>query len=189
MRAGLRAGAATSFQEIGMTLPVSLEDAKRQLRVIGDHENEAIEGIIRDAAGWVETYTGHLLEQREVADRFSCFSRLSLSAWPIADVPIVVSVISDGTTVVEGAWLDAIQRPARVLPALPGRWPTLATGDIIEVRYTAGYTSPDEVPRNFVRTMLLLIGAYFADREGGEVVQKAEASARRLCRSSRTWGV
>jgi hypothetical protein len=45
----------------------------------------------------------------------------------------------------------------------------------------AGYEAGDAVPGNFRRAMLMLISAYDSDREGGEVFQKAEASARRLC--------
>ena len=55
------------------------------------------------------------------------------------------------------------------------------TGTITTVTVRAGYESPDDVPRDLRRAMLVLIGAYDADREGGDILAKAEASARRLC--------
>lgn len=63
------------------------------------------------------------------------------------------------------------------------RWPRLPAGAQVKVEVTAGYLDPNEVPRNFVRAMLVLIAAYDADREGGEIFESAEETARRLCRS------
>jgi hypothetical protein len=53
------------------------------------------------------------------------------------------------------------------------------------VTIRVGYESADEVPRDLRRAMLLLIAAYDADREGGDVFAKAEDAARRLCRRYR----
>lgn len=171
-----------------MALPVTLTEAKRQLRVTNDFENEFIEDAILDAADWIEDYTGHILEEREITETFSSFKRLRLSAWPIEPGDIAVSTVSGGTpSPVDGAWLYAVSRPASVLPALPNRWPGLSAGDFVTVTYTAGYASPDAVPRKMVRAMLVLITGYFEDRSGGEAFKDAEETAKRLCRSYKRW--
>ncbi|QQN73949.1 phage head-tail connector protein [Croceicoccus sp. YJ47] len=167
-----------------MALPVSLDEAKRQLRVIGDDENDTIADFIKDAAGWVEEYTGHLLEPREVRERFSSFERLQLRHWPISNETVIVTV--SGTVLADARLLSAV-RPARLLPAADAAWPRLNGGDVVEVTYIAGYSTPADVPRNFVRAMLVLIGGYDADREGGEVFQAAEETAKRLCRTKKAW--
>ena len=71
------------------------------------------------------------------------------------------------------------------MPAIGSRWPSVAAGTPVTVTYRAGYENGDEVPRNIRRAMLLLIGAYDEDHEGGDIFTKAEAAARRLCGSLR----
>ena len=171
-----------------MALPVSLDDAKRQLRVLGDTRDAEIAEFITDAAGWVEEYTGHLLEPREITERFASFARLHLSGWPIVGGPITVKTLTGtGETIIDGAYLYAVSRPGSVLPATGTRWPRLLDGETIEVSYTAGYVDPADVPRNFRRAMLVLITAYDFDREGGEKMQAAEMTAKRLCRGKKRW--
>ena len=165
-----------------MALPVTLDDAKRQLRVLGNVHDAEIEQFILDAAGWVEEYTGHLLEQREITERFSGFERVRLSAWPVNAGTVVVK--ASGLPVV-GARLHYVSRPATLYPALNTAWPRLYSGDMVEVTYSAGYADPADVPRNFRRAMLLLIAAYFDDRSGGEQTETAVARAKDLCRSKK----
>ncbi|NVD43481.1 phage head-tail connector protein [Qipengyuania atrilutea] len=173
-----------------MALPVSLDDAKRQLKFTDASQDELVADYILDAASWVEEYTGHLLEPREITERFASFTRLRLSGWPIVGGPVAVKTLtSTGETVVDGAWLYAVSRPGSVLPASGTHWPRLLDGEMVEVSYTAGYADPADVPRNFRRAMLLLITAYETDREGGEVFQKAEATAKRLCRQKKPYRV
>lgn len=167
-----------------MTLPVSLDDAKRHLRIIGDDDNAEITGFISDAAEWVEDYTGHLLEQREVTEQFESFLDLRLRHWPITSDTVTVSAAGSPVT---GARLLYPIRPGRILPAVDTYWPSLSTGDLIEVTYTAGYASPADVPRKFVRAMLVLISGFYEDREGGQIFCKAEETAKRLCRSKKAW--
>ena len=85
-----------------MALPVTLEDAKAQLRLHGRvHEFDVeIDGFLHDAAAWVEEYTGHILEQREVTETVNGFAAPRLRAWPIAaDAAVAVSYLSAGDPV------------------------------------------------------------------------------------------
>jgi uncharacterized phiE125 gp8 family phage protein len=169
-----------------MAIPVTLEDARRQIQLgEGDwYQDINLAQSIEDAAAWVEEYTGHILVARDVTETFYGVGAARLKAWPVraASVPTVAYVNASGATVaIEGAGLDASSRPARVL--LPPNVLDSFCGSkqSFTVTIRAGYEPKDAVPGNFRRAMLILISAYDSDREGGELFQKAEASARRLC--------
>lgn len=172
-----------------MAVPVSLDDAKRQLRHAGETLNAErqaeIEGFIADAVAWVEDYTGHILVARDVAEQFGGLGRVHLRAWPIrADaIPsITYGDAIDAVVDVAAVWIDVSRRPARVALWIGHRWPSMARGIAITVTLRAGYEEGDVVPGNIRRAMLILIAAYDADREGGDVFASAEQAARRLCR-------
>jgi len=166
-----------------MTLPISLEQARAQLKAETDEQDDEIRDFISDAAGWVERYTGHILEARTVEETFCGFRPVSIRAWPLlpATVPTITYTGPDGATVTENARLDVAARPGRVMPAVGAFWPFRDSGQRFTVSVRAGYEDPADVPGNLRRAMLVLIGAYDADREGGKILADAEASARRLC--------
>lgn len=170
-----------------MTIPVSLEAAVQQLQLDHDSSSDAFleaEGFRQDAADWVEEYTGHILVARDVTLRVRGFSKPRLAAWPIKSdaVPVVTYTRSDGVSVaILGARVDITTRPARLLPPSGTRWPNIPADTVVTVTVRAGYEGDDFVPGNIRRAILVLIAAYDADREGGDVFAKAETAARRLC--------
>lgn len=174
-----------------MPIPVSLDDAKLHLRHAGEdlsvERNAEIEGFIADAAAWVEGHTGHILEARDVTEEFGQRERLWLRAWPIkpSTVPEVVFYVdgAGSAMVLADARLNMRTRPARVDPL--GRWPWSVYGAPVSVTVRAGYEPGDTVPGNIRRAMLILIAAYDADREGGDLFAKAERAACGLCRNLR----
>lgn len=174
-----------------MALPVSLEDAKRQLRLpVGDISQDVeIAGFITDAAAWVEKYTGHILAARDVTESFRVPGRsVALRAWPVAPDAIVQGRYPGALgapIAIIGARIDPSRRPVRVLPPIGEAWPLTSTDQLLTLTVRAGYETPDLVPGHFRRAMLVMITAFNEDREGGEVFQKAEASARMLCRFDR----
>lgn len=175
-----------------MAIPVTLNDALSQLRLAPDEldadRTQEISGFIDDAASWVEDYTGHILVARDVTEQFRGFGAVQLRAWPIAAtaVPGVAYTDAAGTAVaIVGALLDLIRRPARVLPPSGPFYAFRDSGQPFTVTIRAGYEPGDVVPGSIRRAMLVLIAAYDADREGGEIFARAEATARCLCRSLR----
>lgn len=166
--------------------PVTLEQAKAQLQ-LGDADNSRdgeVLDFIADAAGWVEKFTGHILERRDITEQFRGFRPVRLRSWPIAaDAVAGVAYIdaSGAAVAIPLVRLDLSQRPARVGPAQGAFWPFADSEQFFSVTIAAGYENPDDVPRNIRRAMLLLISAYDADREGGDLFVKAEAAARKLC--------
>jgi uncharacterized phiE125 gp8 family phage protein len=169
-----------------MALPVSISDARAQLQLGSDtSRDDELERFIADAAGWVESYTGHILEARGVTEQFRGFDAVELHAWPIAAASPLTVTFTDangGSATVIGAALDISRRPARVLRPLGSYWPR---AQLFTATVRAGYEAPDDVPRDLRRAMLVLIAGYDSDREGGEIFAKAEDTARRLCRRYR----
>jgi uncharacterized phiE125 gp8 family phage protein len=168
-----------------MSLPVTLDEAKAQLRADGDEQDAEILDFIRDAADWVEGFTGHILEAREVTEQFRGFGPVALRAWPIAPaaVPAGAYLNDAGAPVaLVGAQLDLSRRPARVLPPAGTLfWPFCRADQLFTITIRAGYETPADVPRQLCRAMLVLISAYDADREGGSTFADAEKTAQRLC--------
>lgn len=169
-----------------MTLPITLEDAKRQLQMdtVSTERDIEVGGFLDDAVAWVEQHTGHIFEARNVTEQFDGMARLHLRAWPI--LPTAVPALSyrdaSGASVaVAGARVEVSRRPARIVPGVGFRWPAPARGLPVTVTVRAGHESPASVPRDLRRAMLILIAGYDSDREGGDIFAKAEASARRLC--------
>lgn len=168
-----------------MGFPVTLPDARRQLRLEADDETRDLDLLawIADAAAWVENYTGFILAARDITEQFRGFAAVELSAWPIK--PIAIAAVgyndADGVPVAAVGTLDATRRPARVGPPVGIFWPFRSTDQLFTVTIRAGYEDTDIVPGNFKRAMLMLISAYDQDREGGDLFQKAEQSARMLC--------
>lgn len=173
-----------------MTLPVTIPDAKDQLQLASDADDRdaEIDGFIRDAAAFVESVTGHILEARNVTEQFRGYGVVQLAAWPIAPtaVPGVAYTDAAGAPVaVVGTRLDVSRRPARVLPPSGTFYTFRDARQLFTVTIRAGYEDPALVPRDLRRAILVLISGYDADREGGDVFAKAEASARRLCNPHR----
>lgn len=174
-----------------MAEPISLEDAKRQLRVLGTDEDEFITSAIEDARGWIESYTGLVLTRREVVEVLPSFSA-QLSTWPIASIDAVTYLDADEQEIVmpEADYFPQIaRRPARLSA---GNWPAVKNGSTIEVTMTAGFATPDAVSAfspNLVRAMRILVAGFFADRETGGLAGDVEIAAKRLCRAFRRWRV
>lgn len=170
-----------------MALPVNLEEAKRHLRVTNDADDTLIQNAIDDAAGWIEDYTGHLLTEREVVEHFGDERPFAVRAWPVAAdaVAHVTYTGSAGETVTTEARVSVAIRPVRLVSSSSHVWPIRNRVRSFAVRLTAGYSDPAAVPKNIRRAMLVMISAFFDDREGGDVFQKAEVTARRLCGSLR----
>jgi len=168
-----------------MPLPITLDEAKAQLRADDDEQDEEILDFIQDAADWVEGFTGHILEARDVTEQFRGFGPVALRAWPIAPdaVPAGAYMNDAGATVaLVGARLDLSRRPARVMPPCGASfWPFRNADQLFTITVRAGYENPDDVPRQLCRAMLVLISAYDADREGGSIFADAEKTAQRLC--------
>lgn len=176
-----------------MPIPVTIADARRQLRLEVDDESrdDDLTAYIADAAAWVETITGHILVGRDVKMMFPGQSHAILSAWPIKpdSIPMISFDGDDGEPVAFDARLEVYGRPARVVPLAGFPWPFTSADQRFAVTIRAGYEAGDVVPGDLKRAMLILITAYDEDREGGALFQTAVESARMLCEPFRVIGL
>lgn len=149
-----------------MPEPIDLATAKQHLRVLHGQEDALITALIVAAREWVENFTGQVLVQREVTQRFDGFTGLALNAWPIADdaVAVISYVGSDGGLLaVDDARMVLGNVSAQIAPAIGSNWPT--SYGPVTVTVEAGYATPEDVPQSLKQAMLLLIGHWYNNRE------------------------
>lgn len=174
-----------------MAEPITRDDAKRQLSIVGTAEDTLIDDAIVDARGWIEDYTGLILTRRVVTEALPKFTS-KLSAWPIISIDSVgyVDAGQSETTLGSSSYLQFIGRRPASMSARS--WPSIYPGSAVSVTMIAGFATPEDIAAfspNIMRAMRVLVAGFYMDREGGEVFAKAEASAKRLCRSFRRWSV
>ena len=166
------------------TEPVSLEQAKAQLRVTDSDQDSLIGGKVRAAREFVETQTQRaLLEQtwRLSLDRFPWDGVILLPRPPLLEVVSVKYVDALGVlqTLTEDVnyTVDADSEPARLVPAYELAWPeSRDVPNAVLVEFTAGYGSdPDAVPGELVEAMLLWIQHLY---DGDDAA--AQVAVRRL---------
>lgn len=171
-----------------MPEPVTLAEARAHCRVLSTDEDTLITALIIAAREWVENFTGHILVQREVTQRLSCFRHPRLFAWPIADDATVTAtyVDSDGATQpLTGARLIFGNGWAELATAFGSTWPTSYGPATVTVE--AGYATADDVPRSMKQAILLLVGHWFANRESvsDKPMTEAPLTVEALCQPYR----
>lgn len=158
--------------------PVTLAEAKTQLRITHDLDDTEITRLILAAREEAERFTLRTL-------RLSVSHEETYSAWPDCirfDSPplIAVSAVTyydaDNAEQTLASSNYIVQTPTDDRGQLSWTWDAVLPDhydrvDAIKVAYTSGYTTADEVPESAKQGILLLVEANFdADK-----VQKAEA--------------
>lgn len=152
-----------------MAGPLSLDDAKQQLRVDGADDDALIESLIDAAIDQAERFTGLTLTAREVVEALPGFGA-RLSTWPVRDVTSIT--YRDGSGVeqqlAEGSWwVNSVARPLRLNP-VTGGWPGVAAGATpITVTMLAGYED-GTVPAGIVQALKLMVTYFYECRDGAE---------------------
>lgn len=169
--------------------PISLTQAKAQLRKTTDDEDGLICSYIRAAREWVEEYTGHILVQRTVQEAFPAWGNyLTLSKQPIlvGDPTPALTVMYhdvDGNEVeYEGRIIRDERYPWLIYPPSGLTFPTLATNGTVTVSYTAGYNG-GQVPEIFRQAIKVLLTSMYASR--GIMDEGSQETCRFLLRSKR----
>jgi uncharacterized phiE125 gp8 family phage protein len=153
--------------------PITRVMAKQHLRI--DHEDEdlLIDMLIAAACERWEQSTGFLLMQQTweyVADVFGTSATdpiIRLHKCPL----IALSSISYTNAAAEAATLDLatvsvdnVSSPARVMAKT--YWPTVATQlNAVRIRFTAGHTSANNVPRAVMVALMMMIAHMYEHRE------------------------
>lgn len=177
-----------------MDEPVSLAEAKKHLRVDSSIDDTLIGDKIQAAREWVEDYTGLILTPRRVTESVSSLvGHTRLRAWPIDPAQPVEVAYRDALGVdqtIASAIIRAASRPAVLYPPVGVGWPiNRAAGSAAVVTFSAGFPTPASIPQKLKQAMLVMLTAFYEDREGGALFVAAERSARSLCRGSRGTGL
>jgi uncharacterized phiE125 gp8 family phage protein len=152
--------------------PISLAQAKAQLRVDTSDEDALIGSLIATARSYVERTLGLALITQGWSYYLDHWPRSGVIALPIRPVQTVTAVkvhdASGGvTTLDESAYaVDALSQPGRlsVMAAMP---PVAARQlNAFEIDFTAGYGDEAEnVPEPIRQALLLLVAHWFERRE------------------------
>jgi uncharacterized phiE125 gp8 family phage protein len=152
--------------------PVSLDLAKRHLRIDHDEEDDLIRAWIPAARELCEMRTGRRFGEQVLRLTLHCFpyGPIELPVGPVSDVSLlsyyddagdVVTVEDEDFDAAYSVWLD--HNPPLVMPLVGEAWPSTETGrsGAVTVEFTAG---AGEVPEMVKSAMLLCIGSWDENR-------------------------
>lgn len=153
------------------TEPVTLAEAKAQMRVDASDEDDLISALITVAREEAEHRTERALITQTWERVIDAFPEVEivLGKAPVQSITSITYTNTDGVeTVIDGAdyVLDNIQLPNFVAPADGVSWPaTMDTMNAVKVRFSAGYGAASDVPMAIRQWMLLRIGTLYKFRE------------------------
>lgn len=156
--------------------PVTLDEVKRHLRVSVDDENPLIDRYIRAARRSLENHLqwAFLTQTWDfVLDEPPYYSApILLPRAPLASVVSITSydTLNAGTVFGTSNYVvDTNSKPGRIGLNVGCIWPAPSNGlretSAIIVRYTCGYTQPENVPDELTTALLLWIGTLYETRQ------------------------
>ena len=154
------------------TEPVTLTEAKAHLRVTASDDDTYIDGLIKLATRYVETFTRRQLVTATWEWKLDAFPP-SLFLVPF---PPLASVTSIGYTDTQSASqtvsssdyvVDTHAHPGRISLASGASWPTdpLDQANVVTVTYVAGYGAASAVPQTFKQAIKLVVSQMYEHRE------------------------
>lgn len=154
--------------------PVTLAEAKRQVRVRHDDEDALITSLIAAATAHIESTLDLSLMTQTWALTLDAFSdAIELFRGPVQDIVSVQYSDEDGltqTVSVDDYTADLLGRRYWVVLNSDTSWPDILDAvNAVTVTYTAGF---DELPARYAdlkHAILLLVGHWFENRGAGEV--------------------
>jgi len=175
--------------------PVSLADLKAHLRVTRQEENEYLEALITAAREYAENRTGRVLLQQSIvalspdwAD--GTFELLrnpvqSVDTVKYYDTDDVLQTLASSNYIVSPllGWVQA--KASAALPSLSGR------PDAVQITFTAGAVTVEDVPASLVHAVRLLASHWFLNRipiNIGNIVNEIPDTHRRLLDMHRLHG-
>jgi uncharacterized phiE125 gp8 family phage protein len=165
--------------------PVTVEEAKQQLRIVDDSSEDALIGMfIESARAYVESESGYVFVARQFTERYSGWpTYLELGRRPVVTIDELEYQDSDGNTQTFTDYQPSLDL-RRLSPI--GAWPTLVSGGSVLVRYTAGFTQGEQVEEVALarQAILLLVAHWYANREavniGNTMTTEVPFAARAL---------
>lgn len=176
--------------------PVSLAEARAHCRVDINDDDLLLSGLITAARehieiiGWVtlpqqtlDLWLEDGFEDDEIKlPRPPAISVTHVKYYDTADVEYTLS-----TAVY---YANVIGKPAEVHLKYGQNWPstTLRDYNAVNVRYVAGYATPEAIPQRYKQAILLLVGHWYENRESaisGTISREIDFSVTALVRADR----
>lgn len=166
--------------------PISLEEAKENLRFAGDYESDRIRALIKAARIYCERATGKAFVTQTLKLTLDAFTECVIRL-PRPPLVSVSSIKYDDTAGTEQTLstsyyvVDASQEPGRVALAYGQVWPcTYEQIGAVRITYVAGFGGASTVPETIKQAMHLLIAHWFQNREavgsvGGPVAMAVDS--------------
>lgn len=148
--------------------PITLAEAKANLRVVFDDEDADIERMIRAARQMAEERLNRALMPQTLAFAADgLYGALKVPRPPLRQLDSITYVDSDGAQQIlaSGYWVDGFTEPPMISAAYGTPWPSArAQAGAVVVQYQAGYADAASVPEPIRQWMLLAIGAFYEHR-------------------------
>jgi uncharacterized phiE125 gp8 family phage protein len=157
---------------------VSLEQARFNCAIDDSDSDQTLSELIRQAREYCEERTDAALlscQWKMTFDHFPrCESWLMIPRWPLSSIDQVQYVSADGTLqeINPDSIVTRIDSQGRGRFALIdwANWPpTRVTPDAVRITFTAGWTSPSDVPATWQRAILMLVTWWYEQREAGVI--------------------
>lgn len=159
--------------------PITLDDAKLNLRVECDADDALITALIVAARRWCEDYENRAyITQTITAKTFWLPSQIILPRPLLQSVTSIVYVdlAGDDQTLSDTLYdVDTFREPGQVTKAFNAIYPTVR-GDVngVTIVYKAGYGDVStDVPQETIQAIHMLIDHYYNDREGSMPIPPA----------------
>lgn len=155
------------------TEPISLAEAKAQLRVDGSTEDTFITSLIIAAREHCEGFQkrAYITQTYDLwLDNWPRYGYITIPRPPLQSVTYVKYYGTDDTEYTFATadyFVDDKSDPGRVSLGYSKIWPTttLRPANAVAVRFVAGYGNASSVPQKVKQAMLLLIAYWFDNRE------------------------
>lgn len=154
--------------------PVTLSEAKANLRVTSSDDDSMISAMITDARDWAENFTQRAIMTQTwdyMIDTFTDDIELPLP--PLQSVTSVKYIDADGIEQTLASTEYAVDTAADrgvVRLAYNKTWPVTRTqANAVTIRFVAGYSATNPLPGAIKRACLLIINELYARRENAIV--------------------
>lgn len=163
----------TLTQTVAPTIePVTLDEAKRYLRIDGTDEDSVIESLLLAAREDVESWSGRTLLTSTYALRYDDFPACGvfmLPRPPLQSVSSIAYVDTTGTTQTLATTVygvDAYSEPGRVYLKSGQAWPSTSADGIntVTITYVAGWTLTT-IPERVKMAIKLILADLYEHRE------------------------
>lgn len=126
--------------------PVSIEQARRHLRVDGDQDDVLIAEKLRMAMAWSEAFTNRALLWQKIEGKLDTLKALQLPRPPLIAVDSITYIDTSGNLQTLGTDVydvDTASQPGRIILAYDQTWPSVrGHHHDVTITFTAGYAAP-----------------------------------------------